>query len=272
MSEATEAERTSHAPHRESHEEAHEGAPEWLISFADNVTLLMGFFVIMLAFSMAPKGTSNAGGGEEGAGQAAQADFLDMAISIRDAFNNPVSIDSADPQDALLVQRLLARLRGPVRDEGPEGRDQSVQSLRPSKYFALCGTVPFDENSTQLGEEGQNAVLDVVKHIRGFRMVLNILGHTSSAEAYASADRGMRLAFERAMTVREALVENGVERQQIRLIACGDTDRVKPVTYDTQGHRRNQRVEVVVTDQLMPDYSTGSNLNGPTKGEKADGP
>ena len=42
------------APHA-AHEEHHEGAPEWLISFADNVALMMGFFVILLAMNMGPK-------------------------------------------------------------------------------------------------------------------------------------------------------------------------------------------------------------------------
>src|SRR5690242_2968991 len=52
------------------HEEGHEGAPEWLISFADNVALLMGFFVILLAMNMGPKADPVQGGvkGEHGGG------------------------------------------------------------------------------------------------------------------------------------------------------------------------------------------------------------
>ena len=48
------------------HEEGHEGAPEWLISFADNVALMMGFFVILLAMNMGPKGSSVNNTGEPG--------------------------------------------------------------------------------------------------------------------------------------------------------------------------------------------------------------
>ena len=36
------------------HDEEHEGAPEWLISFADMVMLIMGFFVILFALNMSP--------------------------------------------------------------------------------------------------------------------------------------------------------------------------------------------------------------------------
>ncbi|MCL4212087.1 MAG: hypothetical protein KJZ68_15650, partial [Phycisphaerales bacterium] len=38
------------------HEEGHEGAPEWLISFADMVMLMMGFFVILFALNVNPTG------------------------------------------------------------------------------------------------------------------------------------------------------------------------------------------------------------------------
>lgn len=54
------------APHGGGAHEEHEGAPEWLISFADNVALMMGFFVILLAMNMGPKGGGEAR--ERGAG------------------------------------------------------------------------------------------------------------------------------------------------------------------------------------------------------------
>ena len=50
------------------HDDEHEGAPEWLISFADMVMLIMGFFVILFALNMAPPATAGAGGNEEGEG------------------------------------------------------------------------------------------------------------------------------------------------------------------------------------------------------------
>src|SRR5215831_2708874 len=93
--------------HGGGHEEAHEGAPEWLISFADNVALMMGFFVIMLAMYMKPVVEAAAAASSEGAGsekgqmaQQVSNDMLDLAIELRQAFNNPVS--EGNPNDALL--------------------------------------------------------------------------------------------------------------------------------------------------------------------------
>src|SRR5205085_10534811 len=80
-----------------SHEE-HEGAPEWLISFADNVALMMGFFVILLAMNMDKPSQGGVGGQEKNpGGREASTQMEDFAIAMRAAFNNPVREDSTDP-------------------------------------------------------------------------------------------------------------------------------------------------------------------------------
>src|SRR5690349_16579558 len=91
------------------HEE-HEGAPEWLISFADNVTLMMGFFVIMLALNMKPASSSGGESESKQAGSGTPAEVtLDTVLAIREAFNNPVKLDSKDPRELALIKRLLQR-------------------------------------------------------------------------------------------------------------------------------------------------------------------
>src|SRR5436190_22316472 len=87
------------------HEEAHEGAPEWLISFADNVTLMMGFFVIMLAMNMKSPTTGGMGGRDKNGDPPSSPDMIDAALAIREGFNNPVSLASTDPNDLPLIRR-----------------------------------------------------------------------------------------------------------------------------------------------------------------------
>ncbi len=49
--------------------------------------------------------------------------------------------------------------------------------------------------------------------------------------------------------VAEALAAAGIDWKQLRLIACGDSERIIPRAEDAAGHARNQRVEVVATQQ-----------------------
>jgi flagellar motor protein MotB len=230
----------------------HEGAPEWLISFADNVMLQMGFFVILLALNMKPAMTGAAG--EEGTGRREQEDaMLDFAIAVRTGFNNPVDLNSSRPEDAPLIRRLMERKRaGEATDTGPEGDDRDVQSVRPSGYSSLGGRVGFIDHSAVIGETEHRRAMEVGKKIAGLRWIVEVRGHVSAAESFQEGGRGLKLSHDRAMAVREVLIEAGLDERQIRIVACGDTDPVHRRAYEPGEQRTNQRVEIVVTDQLMP--------------------
>jgi outer membrane protein OmpA-like peptidoglycan-associated protein len=241
-----------------SHEER-EGAPEWLISFADNVTLIMGFFVIMLAFSMGPKGGGVTKGDEGGAGSGIESppNFLDAALSIREAFHNPVDLNSQDPNDQMLVQRILWRRGlGATDQTGPEGREHDMQSLRPSKYYSLCGVVPFEHGSAVISSEAARSLDAAAKHMKGLRFIVDVRGNVSADEAFEDPQHNMRLGFDRALAVADALVKLGLDWRQLHVISCADGDRVQPIAYDQTGHQRNRRVEIVVTDKMIPDASS----------------
>ena len=240
------------APHAPE-EEAHEGAPEWLISFADNVMLQMGFFVILLALAL--KGASAGGLAREGkhhaGGGSPTPDQLDFAIAVREAFNNPVDINSTDINDLLLVRRLRQRASGDsdTTEEGLPGNEHDVRSIRQTPAYGTGGFIPFQTRSNDLDDEGRGAVDDLAAQFRGCQTVLEIRGHCSAAEAYGRDDRGMELSYQRALAVARELVEKGLSWSQLRVTGCADNDRVTPTTYDDAGHQSNQRVEVIQIDQ-----------------------
>lgn len=236
------------------HEE-HEGAPEWLISFADNVMLQMGFFVILLAMAMKNPTGSAAGAGSPGTDPNGtplpSADQLDFALAVREAFNNPVTLDSTNPKDYLLVQRLRVRMGGgsDALEDGLRGRDHDVQSVRPSETFGAGGALSFDRGSTEFSDETQGAIEKLAARFRGYQTILEIRGHVSAAEAFDQDDRGMGLAYARAAAVARALAERGIEWNRLRIVSCGDSERVQALAYDDEQHAVNQRVEIVERNQ-----------------------
>lgn len=239
--------------HGGGHEE-HEGAPEWLISFADNVTLMMGFFVIMLAMNMGPKGGGENSTGDGKGGSEPPISFLDAAASIREAFNNPVDLNSQDPNEQVLVRHILWRRGLGMTDQvGPDGSEHNVQSLRPSKYYNICGLVNFDHSDSRLNEAALRSLDAVMLHLKGRRFIIDVRGHVSAQEAFGQADHNTRLSFDRAWNVARALVERGLDWRQIRIVSCADGDRVQSIAYDETGHQKNRRVEIVVTDHVVPD-------------------
>jgi flagellar motor protein MotB len=240
-------------PHGGGHEEHHEGAPEWLISFADNVTLMMGFFVILLAINMKPASSSAAPANNDGVPSPAA---LDMAIALRDAFNNPVDLNSRNLNDLPLIARIRQRrLEGLAENPNAEGTEHDVQSVRPGDRHEAGGNLPFEPDSADLTSAARQAAIKLAAEFRGKRIVIDVRGHTSAEEAFKCDDKGMRLSFDRALTVARFFTELGLDWRQLRIVACGENDRVKPITYEKTGQHANAHVEVVATDEIMPVYT-----------------
>ena len=56
----------------------------------------------------------------------------------------------------------------------------------------------------------------------------------------------MHLANDRALATAQVLVQSGVLWEQLRLVSCADNERATPRATDPEGHRNNQRAEIVV--------------------------
>lgn len=236
------------------HEE-HEGAPEWLISFADNVALLMGFFVILLAMNMKEPTAGGVGGKEDFPSPTDRE--LDLIIGIREAFNSPIDMDSTDAHEGALARRKALR-EGQSMQPGDKGDARESQATRPTDYSNLGGVVPFEDNSSGLSARGRAAADELGRRIKGLRWVVEVRGHAAPSETFREFEKGMNLSYARAREVSAALIAQGVKETQIRIVACGDTDRRVPYTFDRSLDSFNQRVDVVVTTESLQDEPYGA--------------
>jgi len=246
-------------PHGHS-EEHHEGAPEWMISFADNTALIMGFFVIMLAMTMASLvqsavqksgGMSGEGGGAPSASMSPSPEVLDILNSIRSGFNNPVDPNNPAPGEEAMAARLKQLLAGNAEDVGVAGDKRMVQSLRDTDYHALSGFVLFEARSTELSAPAKADLKRFASLTKGLRLIIDIRAHVSAAEAYGQDDRGIRFSLERGLAVAGYLAEQGLDWRQLRVIPQGDTDPIQTRAYDPASHAQNACVEFRVSNELV---------------------
>lgn len=249
------------------HGEHEEGVPEWVVSFADNALLQMGFFVILLALNMGPKAQSENPGEADKPGTPQQ-DVVDFAIAVRAGFNNPVDMTSTRPEDQPLIKRLREKSGGKSPEPGPAGDKEDVQSIRPGDYYHLGGVVHFDDGSAEIKPMARVDAAKIAEEMRGRNTIIEVRGYASAPESFPEFARGMNLSYQRALAVAEVLIENGVRKEQLRVIAAGDNDRVKPMAADGAQFRLNQRVEVIATEELVPKDPYSSEPASASAGEQ----
>jgi len=233
-----------HAAHPE-----HEHEEGWIVSFADNVLLMMGFFVILLAMNMGPKGSADAAAASESADDR----LIDMAIAIREGFNSPVNMDSKDANDLPLIRRIRERkTQGDSSENAPDGEEQSVQNTRPSDWAGDGGFVIFDDKSSLLSEAAKITISQLSEKVADTRWMVEIRGHSSKWETWRDVKKARDLAYQRAWSVGNELTLHGVTWNQIRLVSCGDSDPVVSRAGSADQAQSNQRAEIVVLNETIP--------------------
>lgn len=227
----------------------HEGAPEWLISFADNVALMMGFFVILLAMNMGKK-TAGGIGGEDKMGGAPTPEMLDFVIAIRDSFNSPISPSSTKPEEQQFVKRMREK-KEEATQVGPRGTHHNLQSIGRGEINKISVSVPFDDRSTLLSSTSRETISQTTASLKDQRWIIEVRGYVSPFECMQNKPRGRQLAYERAMAVAQAMVDSGMQWNTIRVVSMGDSGQLSGRSRDADSARSSQRVEVIVTNEII---------------------
>ncbi|CAN5757079.1 hypothetical protein BH11PLA1_BH11PLA1_21320 [soil metagenome] len=248
--------------HAAAHAEHEEGVPEWVVSFADNALLQMGFFAILLAMNIGvkAKGAVDPKETKEGAAAAAQSDaYLDMVIAIREGFNSPVSMDSVNPEDQPLIKHLQKKNgKSPGKDGQGNGEAPDSQALKGASITSENTTISFEQGSSSLSARGKGEIASFARAVAGSNFVIEVRGHVSPWEGrqaqQTSEDiqKAHRLSFERALGVAGELVAAGCDVRLVRIRTSGSSDRVSQTVYTEAEKRSNQRVEIVRTNEEMP--------------------
>lgn len=248
---------------RRAHEEEHENHERWLVSYADFITLLFAFFVVMYAISSVNEGK-----------------YRVLSNSLVSAFRN-VTNNAEGLQIVPLaavsggIPQMKPQKQAPQRDEPARAElRQKMQNMADEVRRVLAplvqdGQVSINEgpfgisieiNASALFAPGE-AVLsaDAVRALRAVGEVvaqgdfpIKIEGHTDtlpiSNQLFAS---NWELSAVRASSVVRLFVETGVDAR--RLTAAGYADQ-RPVAENStaEGRSRNRRVAILIESMLPP--------------------
>jgi chemotaxis protein MotB len=115
-------------------------------------------------------------------------------------------------------------------------------------HITLPGRVLFNRGEDRLTGDGQKIIREVAGKLQHLQSDIMILGHTDNVPFHSDIMDNWKLSIDRAHSVMQALVKNGLSPDNLILAGKGKHDAA--MENDTQiGQLLNRRIELV----LMPD-------------------
>lgn len=245
---------------RRPQEEEHENHERWLVSYADFITLLFAFFVVMYAISSVNEGKYRV------LSDALVSAFRDVpgdtagAVVTINQQPQVISAAIAKPRLGLITERERAQKRERVSAIARQIKQALAALVKEGQVRVTDGAfgLTVDINASLLFASG-DARLDATA-IRALEAVAKILassdfpivveGHTDNTPIYtAQFPSNWELSGMRASSVVRVFVENGVAPG--RLTATGYADQ-RPVADNAtpDGRQRNRRVAIAIASQV----------------------
>jgi chemotaxis protein MotB len=232
--------------HKGGHEGGHENAERWLLTYADLITLLMVFFVVL--YSMSTADSEKFKKISAALSQAFSVDVLQgaSAAGITDGVTTPDAPidDLINNNDVPQVQRLKTKIDALIQGSS-QAPDVSVGRDKDGLVIRLSGSYLFDSGRAEL-KPNSLAVLDTIANeIRTQPNDIRVDGHTDSTPIDSPRyPTNWELSSARALAVTRYLSETDAIRAE-RLMAAGFGEFRPLVPNDTREHRaENRRVEI----------------------------
>jgi chemotaxis protein MotB len=247
---------------RKRHSEEHENHERWLVSYADFITLLFAFFVVMYAISSVNEGK-----------------YRILSDSLTSAFRNvtpsainpiqvgqptagqivrpvasAVEVKPADTPEARKMQNMASELKGSLGTMIDQGKVRVTQSRR-GIAIEINDSILFDPARADLQLASSEMLLAVAEMVRGTDNLIQIEGHTDNQPIRsAQFPSNWELASARAASVVRLFVEAGIAPQRMVVIGYGEFRPVEP--NDTIERRaRNRRVTLNILADNRDDVS-----------------
>ncbi len=227
-------------------------APGWITTFADLMSLLLCFFVLMLSFSETDRQLFKvlSGSLREAFGVQREHRVWDMPKGM-----NIISNEFKDPK--FLADELAKEIRSAIRmatAHGPGGTAQvHVEEGEMSVKVTLPGHVLFDLGSAHLREEALPLLHELGKVIEKTSTRILVTGHTDDLPIRTPQfPSNWELSAARAGSViRHFLAEGDMKAN--RFLAIGMADTLPRVPNDSAVHRaQNRRVEIAFQKRMDP--------------------
>ena len=231
----------------------------WLVSYADFITLMFAFFVVMFASARVDKAKMSqltdaiqSGFQELGANAPARpqspqsrADELARTPPPKSGLSNV----NHKPEDFVALQKELEKLLSPEIK-----RNEVALRLEPDGLIISLREIGFfDSGSAQIKPQAMGAVHRVGEFLKARNCSLRIEGHTDNVPIHtASFASNWELSTARATGLVKLLIEDeGLAPDRLSAAGYGEFHPVAD-NASVAGQQLNRRLDIVIVPQVIP--------------------
>ena len=254
---------------RRKRPEEHDNHERWLVSYADFITLLFAFFVVMYALSTVNEGK-----------------YRILSDSMATAFRNlPVNAASDRPAIVMPPIPVVPKAGAPAKTPDVVRQKQREKMRNVAKDILKVMAPLIEQGKVRVLETSRGVTIEIndsilfspgqallqpalVKAMRAIAEVLaptdfpiTIEGHTDNVPINtAQFPSNWELSAVRATTVLRLFADAGVSGERLTAIGYADTRPVEPNVL-AEGRARNRRVTILI-DSMVPEKGQEVDLAG----------
>ena len=228
-----------------------EGAPDWVVTFGDLMSLLLCFFVLLLSFSEMDKQK-----------------YREVAGSLADAFGvqrkTPVF---ESPKGRKIIARdfdqdLATRKKEELGREIEKEMENSLQDIKDliqvqvdegRVLIRLMGETAFNSGKAEIREQMMPLLKKISATLEQATGDIVVAGHTDNIPVQGGQFKSnLRLSMFRAASVAEFFLSQApIDPQRISTIGYGEYRPIESNETES-GREKNRRVEIILKPSVFP--------------------
>ena len=246
----------------QNNEAAEEGAPSWIVTFADLMSLLLCFFVLLLSFSEMDRKKFR-----EVAGSMANAFGVQRKERVFESPKGTRVIARAFDKEKLATrdkeeigkamakkEAMAKKMEAEIESKALDLKDMiEIEAGKHQMVIRLMGETAFDSGEARIRPQMRPLLKKIASILKGTKGEIVIAGHTDNIPVSGVKFRSnLQLSIERASRVAELLLAmEPIAPERISAVGFG---KFRPLDGNdtTKGRKRNRRVEIIIKDVGRP--------------------
>lgn len=240
---------------RRRHEEEHENHERWLVSYADFITLLFAFFVVMYAISSVNEGkyrvlsdslVSAFRDQQPGAAviQVGTAPPPRPLVNVQESVQSRAA-QAAVREEALRMKKLARSVQDVLQPMVKNGQVRVTQSKR-GVSVEINASLLFEPAQAELNPESVSALQTLAQRLSEVDNLIQVQGYTDNQPIRSlQYPSNWELSAARASSVVRLMQEAGVASHRLVAIGYGE-NRFIDDNATAEGRARNRRVTIEI--------------------------